>query len=1232
MSSNKSKKLEDQYKHLSPREHVLHRPDIYIGSKENIETLLWIYDEENKKIVPKKMLYVPILFKMFDEIITNAADHSKRDKKLTEIKITIDKEKGSIKVWNNGKGIKTDIHKDANMPLPQLIFGCMNTSENYDDNQKKVTGGLNGVGAKLANIFSKKFIVETVCDNKYYKQTFEENMSVVKKPKIKDTDKNGFTSITFYPDFEKFSKENFISDDMISLIYRRTLDIASSTGLHVNVYWNKKKCFVYNLESYMNLYIGNKKENKRVYYSDDKSKRWQIGVTKLPDNLKLLIRSESDTEHFIGYGNLFQISFVNGIFTGEGGTHVNHITTPVINQIKDAIKKKNKSLNVTKQHILKHLLFFINCVIENPKFRTQTKDYHSTLISKFGSKCDIPEKTLQSIGKLDIIADIIQEAQIDSKKQLIVPPKSIKNNIMGIPKLDDANFAGSNKSNECTLIITEGDSAKTFAVSGLSVIGRDYYGAFPIRGKFLNVKKANREKILNNVEVCNLLKILGLKEGMKNIDDLRYGKILLLADADEDGTHIIGLLINLIHTFWPEFMTKEGFICTMKTPVVKLFNKNKSIPFYNLSQLEEYKKNNDLNGFKEKYYKGLGTSTAAEAKEYFKNFDELKVDYVSQMDNEDEDGDEDGDGDEDEDGDGDEDEEKDEVKDKDEVKEVNKNDEILQKHYHNVNDTLNLAFGEQKKDTEHRKLWVNRAMEDLPYRDYSEKKVSYDNFVKKDLVRFSIEDNKRSIPGPDGLKPSQRKVLYGCFKRNLKNQIKVAQLGGYISEHTAYHHGETSLFSTIINMAQDYPGSNNLSLLLPIGQFGSRLLNGKDSASPRYIFTKLNKKSDLIFNPVDNALLNYCYDGNEKIEPKFYVPIVPIVLINGTDGIGTGYSSTIPCYNPSEIIDLLKTLFKNPNETLEEPIPWYKDFSGTIRKVKDFTFECIGCFNKLSKNSLEVTEIPIGLSINDYKEFLEKIILEKKVKRDKEKPIDKYGIVSFQNHSSENKPHFIIKFQNNKLQEMMTDIDSFMTKMKLIKFIKTSNMHMFDKHGFIKKYHSPIEILRDFYYLRKKMYGLRKEYLLHVYSKEIEMLKSIVKFMKYVMEDTIVVYKKKEKHVIKKLEEHEFPKFIATSLSMLKKYDLDSKYLEDNEKNRLNVSQLENDSDEESDEESDDKIKSTDSNQSYNYLLNISIKHFTKEKIDALKEKLDNKNEEHKILNDKTDIDLWNEDLDKLNI
>jgi DNA topoisomerase II len=433
------------------------------------------------------------------------------------------------------------------------------------------------------------------------------------------------------------------------------------------------------------------------------------------------------------------------------------------------------------------------------------------------------------------------------------------------------------------LILTEGDSAKSLAMSGIQVVGRDKYGVFPLKGKLLNVREAGMNQLKNNQEIQDIIKILGLKIGQvyTDVNSLRYGSIMIMADQDHDGSHIKGLVINFIHHFWPSLIKLKNFMKEFITPIIKVRKGDQCQSFFTMGEYEQWCKNTkDISKYSIKYYKGLGTSTSKEAKEYFKNINVHKIDF----------------------------------------------------HYSGQkdDDAIELAFS--KKLAEKRKEWLADSNRQ-DYVDHSKKTLNYNDFVHKELVHFSIQDCNRAIPSVmDGLKPSQRKILYSCFKRNLTKEIKVAQLAGYVSEHSAYHHGEASLCQTIINMAQNFVGSKNINLLMPLGQFGSRHLGIKEAASPRYIYTCLNKITRSLFKEQDDPILEYLEEEGMKIEPKFYAPIIPLILVNGAEGIGTGWATKIPCYNPLQIVENIKLHLDG--KEMQNLNPWFKGYQGQVEVDK----------------------------------------------------------------------------------------------------------------------------------------------------------------------------------------------------------------------------------------------------------------------------------------------------------
>ena len=679
-------------------------------------------------------------------------------------------------------------------------------------------------------------------------------MSEINKPEISKTKEKDYTKIVFIADFAKFKLTKLDQHDTLDVLKKRVFDISAITPKTVSVFLNDEKIKCKDFAEYTSYYIGSKSEAPRVYYEEPNG-RWQVCVA---------LSKKDSFQH---------VSFVNGLSTIDGGSHVDHVILPIIKKCTEEIQAKHKNITVKQQYVKDSLFVFINSIIENPTFSSQTKDKNTTRVSEFGSKFTLTDEVTKKILKLGFVDSLLAVAEAKEKKSLSkTDGKKVVR--LSIPKLDDANKAGTSDSLKCTLILTEGDSAKTTAVSGLSVVGRDYYGVFPLRGKLLNTREASFAQISKNEEILNIKKILGLQTDTKSTKNLRYGKVLVMTDADYDGFHIKALLINFIDAGWPDLL-KNVFIGSIVTPIVKVSKGNERLSFYTHKEYINWKETSQAKGnWNIKYYKGLGTSTAKEAREYFK---ELKVlDYI------------------------------------------NKTQED--------SNALVLAF--KKTEADQRKEWIQNNTKKFEGLDYNTKEsVPVSHLINKELVLFSISDNIRSIPSlVDGLKPGQRKVLFACFKKNLKTELKVAQLAGYVSEQTAYHHGEHSLQETIIKMAQNFVGSNNMNILEPVGQFGTRILNGSDASSPRYIFTHLSQYSQELFNPQDFPLLEYLDDDGQSIEPKYYVPTLPLILINGAEGIGTGFSTKIPSFNPDDLKFCLEKLVEDPDYEIPELTPWYRGF------------------------------------------------------------------------------------------------------------------------------------------------------------------------------------------------------------------------------------------------------------------------------------------------------------------
>lgn len=1052
-----SKLISDKYVKLNPREHVLARPGMYIGSIEEDIYNTWVFKESN--MVKENIKYVPGLFKIFDEILVNAIDHSIRLKiekekgaenitLLKNIHIRIDKEKGIIEVENDGNGVEIVKHPEYNIYIPELIFGNMMTSSNYDDKQERIIGGVNGLGSKATNIFSTRFEVETVDSVRklHYHQVFEDNMEKVNAPIITKYTKKPFTIIRFTPDYQKLNLKNGLTDDMYHVILKRVYDACAVTDNDISIHLNDEKLEYKNFENYVDLFLGDKRSHDRVY--EKINDRWEIIAS------------------YNNFSGFEQMSFVNGIWTIRGGKHVDYIANQIIKKLTELIVKKNKNVTIKPQSIKENLFLFVKCVIVNPAFDSQSKETLTTPQTKFGSKGEVSDKFIEKLYKSGIVDKVLEISQIQSNKTLQKTDGKKKNTIRGLPQLEDANWAGTNKSSECVLILTEGLSAASMAIAGLAEVGRNKYGVFPLRGKILNVRDAAITKISDNEEITNIKKIIGLESGKKyeNVNDLRYGRIMLMTDSDEDGKHIRGLLFNVFHTLWPSLLHYNNFMSSLTTPIVKAVKGKDILKFYNLPDYNNWILESNT-GYNIKYYKGLGTSTAAEAIEYFKEMKMITYKYTET----------------------------------------------------HSDEKLALAFDKKKADE--RKKWIG-SFDRNNVLNYNDKDVTYEDFIDKELIHFSNYDVERNIPNVmDGLKTSQRKILFCCFKKHLTDkEIKVAQLAAYVSENSAYHHGEASLQSTIVGMAQDFVGANNLNILMPNGQFGTRSNGGSDAAQPRYIFTVLNPLTSKIFNKEDTHIITYLKDDGSDIEPEFYVPIIPMILVNGSVGIGTGFSTNIPCFNPIDIITQLKILLKDEDISENELLPWYRDFNGKIEK-NNGKYISKGKYIRHGLTKIEVSELPIGTWTYDFKCLLEDM-LEKNP-----------NFKNYENNSDNVHIKFMLTFTNSEVVDSYFEIENngfskFENDFKMVtsKPLGITNMYAFDSNLHICKYDSPIAIIQYFYKIRLQYYQKRKDYITAKLLYDLELLKNKIRFIKAVIAEEIIIHKMKKQQLEELLEVQEYMK------------------------------------------------------------------------------------------------------------
>ena len=1103
--------LASEYQSKTDKEHVLFRPNTYIGSITNTVDNMWVYDDATNKIVLKQIQFVPALYKLFDECIVNSRDHIVRmqelknadnahNKQVTYIKVDITPD-GSICIENDGNGVAVAMHPEHKMWIPQMVFANLRSSTNYNDNENRTTGGTNGFGVKLVFIWSTYGQIETVDHLRglKYVQTYRNNLDVIEAPivtKIPKTTKP-YTKVIFKPDYARL-KVDGINADLLSLIKKRVYDIAAISDKKVKVYFNSTQIQINNFQQYIDLYIGGKSEENGCRIYDNPSERWEFALCVSP----------IDT--------YTQMSFVNGIATYKGGKHVDYILNQVVSKVIDIIERKKK-IKVSFSSIKEQLMVFLRCDINKPEFKSQVKEEMTTSISEFGSTCIISDEFAEKVvSKLNVMETACSITELKTLKTAKRQTDGVKVKTIFIAGLVDAISAGTSKSKDCTLILCEGDSAKGGIISGLTSADREYIGIYPLKGKVRNVRDVEISNIIKNEEISDIIKILGLSLGesyptMLDVHArLRYSKVVVMTDQDKDGSHIKGLIINLFHYLFPSLTKLEGFISFMNTPIYRATKNSSELLFYNDGDYTKWQESitpKEFNSWTIKYFKGLGTSQASDFKKYFQNRRFIEFQYTNTTDN-----------------------------------------------------VIDMIF--KKKRANERKDWLaeyNRQS----YLDTNEKKVTYDDFFHKEMRHFSIYDCERSLPHfMDGLKTSLRKILFCAFKRNLTSEIKVAQMIGYVSEHSSYHHGETSLVGGIVTMAQNFVGTNNINVLMPNGNFGDRNLGPKSHASERYIFTMLTPITRYIYRKEDDPILNYLSDDGQSIEPEYYIPIVPMILVNGSSGIGTGYSCETNCYQLTEIMKYLNVRLRLPrgsqmDNSMFKWVPYYEGFKGDIITLDEgarYLFK--GKYRVVNRDQIVIYELPVGTWTEPFVNNIKQVLLDelnaeaeykkslKKVdtktpaatpskkrktpeKAESQPAQPERYIKDIRDRSTDTDVIVEIDFYPGAIEKLTSQtsephINGLEKLLNLYSKQSNSNIHMFDENFCIHKYNNISEILDAYYPIRLMAYQKRKQYMVSQYEAQLLRCNNKARFITLILNDEIDLRRKKSQEVTQMLRGLQF--------------------------------------------------------------------------------------------------------------
>lgn len=1133
-----------QISKISHIDHIIKRPTMYFGDFDEKTTMRQLFDLETGTLTTQKVTYSPAIVKLFDEALTNATDNIYRSKEKPTTRIQIKIDNKSIEIYNNGQSISLEksVNPDDGKEYysPELAFGHTYSSGNYDDDVERKSNGMNGIGIKLANIFSKKFVVKVINNNKLYQQTFFDNMRKKTEPKIVDYKGPDGVSIKFDLDFKllKCSKD-FIDDNTKKILYKRILD---STLFPVDLFVNGKKLPRFSFQQYFEAtFKGNIPEN---YISEDS---YNHNIIMFP---------------FKG-GNI--VSMVNRIVTESNGTHVKCVIDKIIERFE------SKGLLFTKSQIESNLCMYLNVIVDKPSFKSQSKETFNGKIS-----VDVDHLVYKLCSNSDFL-DLLQNKRNESINRKLKKTKPV------FEKLTEANLAGTNESQKCTLFVTEGDSATGMVQQCFSSLGHDYYGIYTLGGKPLNIrKKKDIEVQMGNRVINELIVALGIERGVdysipENRKRLRYGKLVCVKDADVDGSAIMMLVCNIIDVIAQSLLKSNDFFYEFITPQIKLIydiHVGKSVTVFGVTEtivkgkdgkfttkliadnkiVESCKGaittfNNKAEFIKFmnynrqnltvkdiKYYKGLAAISTEDALDYWQDYEDYLIPFIYD----------------------------------DSAEEVMEN-----------------LFSDHKSCINWRKQLVQETTEDT-YCVRIKSGTDITQYGFYDYAPYAREDCIRTIPNVyDGLKPVQRKILYSLLIHAPSSEKfkKVFQIATQASLDGNYHHGDASINEATCGMMQTYMGSNNIPLVTGSGQIGTRFAHGQDHGATRYIEGALSKISKVLFPKVDDALLESNIEDEVIVEPKHYIPILPMVLINGTEGIGVGYSTFIPNHDFKDCIrnirEVLNTIENDSVDVVSKLNahqltinPSYPGFKGSIiYNDKDNCYETRGLsrfinIDTIQKNRydtfwkttqkynsphpelnyehafIEIYEIPIDskLSMNMIISELKKIMIQlagnsistsqkttkKSVKKVTKKSVKKVESVSdlkltsnvfnksnmelfidYQDNShagnelQDEKISLIIKIRND--GNLKIDSPPEIIRMKSSLSMRNMMLYSLTDNGLmLRKFNTIKDIFDEYFTIRYGFYKLRKDRLIFLKKEEIKYLQNKINFIKAVAVDKVL--------------------------------------------------------------------------------------------------------------------------------
>lgn len=1091
--------MEKEFTKLEDKEHILRNPDMYVGSMDATESneLLMV----NNLFTEKKIWISDALKRIFLEVLSNAGDNViySRQHNVSPGTIEVRVDEKSFMVINEGKEFPVEVFdKETGELNPKFVFGVFRVSSNYSGD--RAGAGKNGYGAKLANLLSKTFVVD-IKDSKNsqdYQGIWRNNMSEFsdrsipgysqkagkwvpnKGPKVK----NNRVKIYSEVDFSKFTVKGKpmteFSEDIVNLFKRYTVEY--SITCRVPVVFNNVKYDFVSLKKFSSLIFPEK--TKTAYY---------IGGNKIPDEPLKELESKAEKKEFMTDSSHIEvlvldtpkqgktISYVNGLMTTNNGIHVNKFLTKFKSEVFDSSK-----VAIRMDDIQHNFSFIVVARVLNPLYDSQTKTElkkADTIRLKFDDKFF---KQFTTWSAYSAITEVTKKkvSKTDGTNQKHV----------NVTKLEDAIRAGDKdyeQRSKCTFYLVEGESAAAYPKKRIAMMGgKEYNGYYPIQGKFINVTNT-KEDLDTKVEFTNIKKALGLKENVDysieaNFKQLRYGKIIITTDADVDGKHILSLILNMFSEKWPGLL-QQNFVHYLMTPVIRVYKNEKADEviqkFYIEEEFEEWIKTNKQKVFI-KYFKGLGSST-----------------------------------------------------DKDIIDDVSDAPIVKCVPGDTTAEVLKRAFDAKNSDV--RKKWIEESRSGNQVDTLVEiKKPLYsreiNSIINIDLAEFSVSNLFRAIPSQkDFLKKSQRQVIYAMLEEfkygDVKITKKVANTASIVSQRVNYHHGETSLYDTIIGMAQTFVGSNNLAFCYQDGQFGTRDKGGDDAAAPRYISTRPEAWVKLAYNKEMIDIIEKRKVEGENAEPVWLPCDIPIGLINGCEGIGTGWSTKIPSINPLVCIDYLIAKCERKSELFSQEFePWYNLFKGDIIFNKT-AFISEGKFEILKENAdstydVRITELPVGVWFNKYTTDFIKVMFNQTTNpptgsssggASAGKKYTGPTIKDYEDYGTAEEYNMVITGFSEK--PTLKSLNLISKKFNL------TNMNLIDDNGYVTNFKTIEDLIDNYFVSMKNVYSKYWQIKRDTLADKVKFEETISRFIQLVVDKKIVFVNTPLKEVEKAMTKYNIP-------------------------------------------------------------------------------------------------------------